>query len=244
MCLLVVRYELDYYQYANSTKCFLVLYRYIYSPTASLVTMDLGRKRKHNQLADELLLITLTEFYTKHPDVYDKLYELVQMRSKDSPSLRTVEFGVANKTHSQNSVFLRKANGETQLVNTYHWYKNCLGDYSKVHFDPFRRTNKILFCIPGRDEQPIETTIAQLVFNRKVFSSGIMHRLCAKERRGAMEREMAQCLAEQRKRGTKKKGHQKKRHRFQQSVRPAGAIQLNWGVQRPTKQRRTTTQPE
>lgn len=206
--------------------------------------MDLGRKRKRNELADELLLSTLTEFYTKHPDVYDKLYEIVQMRSKESPSLRTVEFGVANKAHSQNSVFLHRGNGETQLINVYDWYKNCLGDYKKVHFDPFRRTNKIMFRIPGRDDQPIETTIAQLVFSRKVFSSGIMARLCVKESRSAMEREMAHCLAEQRKRGTERRGRKQKRSRFQQNVRPAYAIQLTWSVIRPTKRQKKTTTTE
>lgn len=205
------------------------------------VAMDLGRRCKRNQLADELLLGTLTEFYTQNPDVYDKLYEIVQMRSKESPSLRTVEFGVANKAHSQNSVFLRKLNGETQRINVYDWYKNCLGDYKKVHFDPFRRTNKIMFCIPGRDGQPIETTIAQLVFSRKVFSSGIMERLCVKESRRAMEREMAHCLAKQRKRGAaKRRRHEHKQSRFQQNVRPAEAIRLTWTVKRPRKRLKAT----
>lgn len=195
--------------------------------------MQTVRKRKRNQLANDLLLSTLMRFYTGNPDVYDRLFEIVQMRSKGSPSLRTVEFGVANKTHSQNTMFLQEIDGEVQWVNVYDWYKNCLGDYKKVYFDPFRRTDKIMFQIPGR-VKPIETTIAQLVFSRKVFSSGIMDMLCVANSRSDMEREMAHCLAEQRKHGTNKKARTKKQ-RCVHNVRPAKEVKLVWGGVRVRK---------
>lgn len=207
--------------------------------TTTTTRTSVPKKRKRNQLADDLLLNTLTEFYTAHPDVYDKLFNIVQLRSKESPSLRTVEFGVANKSHSQNSTFMQTIGDERQWVNVYDWYKNCLGDYKKVHFDPFRRTDKILFSIPTRDSHPIETTIAQLVFSRKVFSSGIMERLCVKETRQLMEREMAQCLAEQRRHHQKQKSHHtKKGAQFQQNVRPAKGIRLTWAMDRPSPKKK------
>lgn len=199
-------------------------------------TISVTKKRKRNQLADDLLLSTLTDFYTAHPDIYDKLFNIVQLRSKESPSLRTVEFGVANKSHSQYSAFLQKIDGEQQWVNVYDWYKNCLGDYKKVHFDPFRRTDKIFFSIPSRNDHPIETTIGQLVFNRKVFSSGIMERLCVQETRDLMERKMARCLSEQRSL-QKQKGHRPKKGQFQQNVRSAKGIRLTWTIDRPPKKK-------
>lgn len=198
----------------------------------------MAHKPKRNQLADDLLLVTLMKFYTEHPNDYDRLFEIVQLRSKGSPSLRTVEFGVANKAHSQNTWFLQTIDGEVQWVNMYDWYKDCLGDYRKVHFDPFRRTDKIQFCIPGRDNA-IETTIAQLVFSRKLFSSGIMDMLCIKENRNAMERTMARCLAEQRKRVTRNNNAPKYK-RCIHSIKPAHDVKLIWGGTRMCKKKYPT----
>lgn len=186
-----------------------------------------ARKRKRNQLADELLLNTLTEYYTTHPAIYDQLYAIVHSRSRDSPSLRTVEFGVTNRSRSHNTAFLKhENNGEIQWLIIHNWYKNCLGDYNKRYFDPFRRTNKIIFCTPNRKDRPFETTLAQLTFARKIFSSGIMDKLYTDESRSQMEKEMAQSLAAQRHRKTQKRA--KKKRRYQQSIFPGKQVRLLW----------------
>ncbi len=68
----------------------------------------------------------------------------------------------------------------------------------KRHFDSFRRTTPITFSVPAREKQPIQSTVAQLLWGKWMFENRIMSFI--KENWPAVKKDMAVTLKRQRSR--------------------------------------------
>jgi hypothetical protein len=75
-------------------------------------------------------------------------------------SLRNLEWFITNYAKKHNLTYTT-SNGK--LFTVHCAYKSTLDGYSKKLFDPFCRSEKISYTIPGTDDE-ISTTVAQLNF--------------------------------------------------------------------------------
>lgn len=123
-----------------------------------------------------LLLTSLTTFYKKNPNYGDILFDIVNGKSR--LSLRIIDWFVTHYAKVHNTVYwIDDANGkihdypdrrDLRKFNVYLDTRAQLKSYTKLHFDPFRRHERISFIV---DTSPpyikvIETTVGQLNFFR------------------------------------------------------------------------------
>lgn len=123
----------------------------------------------------DLLLTSLTTYYGKHPERRDVLYNVV---SGNSPlSLRVIDWFVTHYAKAYNVVYwINDAEGTISEVptadvnfrkfNVYLDTRAQLKSYTKLHFDPFRRHERISFVLETSPMKVIETTVGQLNFFR------------------------------------------------------------------------------
>lgn len=123
----------------------------------------------------DLLLTSLTTYYGKHPKHRDILYDVV---NGTSPlSLRVIDWFVTHYAKSYNVVYW--INDTTHCIsevptaivnfrkfNVYLDTRAQLKSYTKLHFDPFRRHERISFVLETNPMKVIETTVGQLNFFR------------------------------------------------------------------------------
>lgn len=113
-----------------------------------------------------ILLSSIDSFYadSNHGDT---LLSILNKRNKIS--LRQIEWFICSHSKKHNTTFTSR---DGRLFTVHCAYKSSLDGYSKRYFDPFCRTSKIRYQIPGTDTV-IQTTHAQLNFIRWVIKTGI-----------------------------------------------------------------------
>ncbi len=124
---------------------------------------------------NDLLLTSLTTYYVKHPEHRELLYNIV---SGYSPlSLRVIDWFVTHYAKSFNVVYwindidntiseVPTADVKFRKFNVYLDTRAQLKSYTKLHFDPFRRHERISFVLETSPMKVIETTVGQLNFFR------------------------------------------------------------------------------
>lgn len=123
---------------------------------------------------ERLLLSSLTAFFQKHKPLRQLLFEI---NTGISPvSLRVVDYVVTHYAKSKNVTYwIDDAGSPTaRKFNLYLEYRAQLKAYTKLHFDPFRRHERITFVLETQPLQTIETTIGQLNFFRWALQNHVI----------------------------------------------------------------------
>lgn len=116
----------------------------------------------------ELLFASINDFYSD-PENQETLINVLNKRN-GSPSLRSIEWFITNYAKKNLTNYQTK---DGKIFTVHCAYKSTLNGFSKRFFDPFCRSSKISYRIPGTDVE-IQTTLAQLNFIRWVIRSGIL----------------------------------------------------------------------
>lgn len=147
----------------------------------------------------DLLLSFLTQFYQKNP-AYLKLFEKIITGEYDI-SLRVIDWFITHYAKCHNIVYwiddknkiiyddLINISPEYRKFHLYLDYRSQLKSYSKLHFDPFRRHERISFVIENKPLKAIETTVGQLNFFRWIFQNHILDYLINHKKQ--VEKEMS-----------------------------------------------------
>lgn len=105
----------------------------------------------------DILLSSVNDFYS---DEKNKTTLLSILDKSSGISLRNIEWFITNYAKKTNLTYTTN-NGK--LFTVHCAYKSSLDGYSKKLFDPFCRSSKISYTVPGTDRE-IQTTLAQLNF--------------------------------------------------------------------------------
>ena len=106
-----------------------------------------------------ILLNSIDSFY----EIDENRIILKQILNKSGGiSLRNLEWFITNYSKKNN---LSYKTGDGKLFSVHCAYKSSLDGYSKKLFDPFCRSSKISYVMPGTSDE-IHTTVAQLNFIR------------------------------------------------------------------------------
>lgn len=117
----------------------------------------------------DLLLLSLTKFYSNK----DNIAEISPIILGKSPlSLRLLDWFVTNYSKKNNTIMSTIVDNNVLHFNVYLSYRSQLKAYSKHHFDPFRRRDRIDFYYDKNNF--IETTIGQLNFFRWTIQNNIL----------------------------------------------------------------------
>ena len=117
-----------------------------------------------NQRA-QLLLSSVDNFFQVKENA-DTLSDILE--KKKGMSLRTIEWFVTNHAKQKNLTY--KTGNKKFTVHLS--YKSSLDGYSKKLFDPFCRTDRIQYQIPGHGQ--VTTTVAQLNFLKWCIANDII----------------------------------------------------------------------
>jgi hypothetical protein len=129
-------------------------------------------------MSRELLLTSLTSFYTNHSEHSDAIASIIAGSSK--LSLRILDWFVTHYARTNQVIYYidsvkhvlldeyPKNGGGAHIrkFNLYLEYRKQLQSYTKMFFDPFRRHERISFIIDKDSYKVIETTVGQLNFFR------------------------------------------------------------------------------
>jgi|TARA_A200000159_G_scaffold100686_1_gene93414 hypothetical protein len=116
----------------------------------------------------DILLNSIDSFYCTP----ENGQTLVQILSKTGGiSLRNLEWFITNYSKKTNLMY--KTN-EGKIFSVHCAYKSTLDGYSKKLFDPFCRSDKISYKVPGTTDE-INTTLAQLNFIKWCIKNGIIN---------------------------------------------------------------------
>jgi hypothetical protein len=130
-----------------------------------------------------LLYSSLTTFYEKNPEYRKIFFEIV---TGASPlSLRIIDWFVTHFAKTQNviywiddkagSIYEESAPVESlRKFNLFLEYKAQLKSYTKLHFDPFRRHQRVSFTVEPSMNIQIETTVGQLNFFRWALQNHVI----------------------------------------------------------------------
>lgn len=140
-----------------------------------------------NDLCQNLLLTSLTDYYNDNPQYKTSLKEIIG--GKHKLSLRMIDWLVTHYSKSYNTYYWidKKEdiiyityphdidnNENIKKINIYLDYRAQLKSYAKINFDSFRRHNRITFFLNQEKNDFIETTIGQLNFFRWAFNNKII----------------------------------------------------------------------
>ena len=115
----------------------------------------------------DILLTAIDTFYSA-PENRSMLLELLD--KSGGISLRNLEWFITNYSRRNNLSYMTN-DGKIFIVHCA--YKSTLDGYSKKLFDPFCRTSKITYTVPGTYEK-ILTTVAQLNFIRWCIKNNVV----------------------------------------------------------------------
>ena len=116
----------------------------------------------------DILLSSIDTFY----EVPENRKILSQILNKSCGiSLRNLEWFITNYSKKTN---LSYKTGDGKMFSVHCAYKSSLDGYSKKLFDPFCRSSKISYTIPGTSDE-IHTTVAQLNFIRWCIKNNIIN---------------------------------------------------------------------
>ena len=93
--------------------------------------------------SQNLLLSSLSKYYSI-PSNIDKLATIIDNTS--SLSLRLIDWYVTNYCKNNNVVYILPGK---RYFNVYLNYRAQLKAFKKIQFDPFRRRERITFCMPS-----------------------------------------------------------------------------------------------
>ena len=114
-----------------------------------------------------ILLNSIDSFY----EIDENRIILKQILNKSGGiSLRNLEWFITNYSKKNN---LSYKTGDGKLFSVHCAYKSSLDGYSKKLFDPFCRSSKISYVMPGTSDE-IHTTVAQLNFIRWCIKNNII----------------------------------------------------------------------
>jgi len=132
-----------------------------------------------------LLMKNLTEFY-KEQKYIDEIKSIVDQNSVIS--LRILDWFITNYSKKFRTLIKKDNNN----VDVYMNYKLMLKSFSKKHFDPFCRKNKMFFYYTEDETQFIETSCGQLCFFKWCFENDILNYV--KEHLNIIEQDMKSSL--------------------------------------------------
>ena len=106
---------------------------------------------------NDILLSSINQFY----DNEKNRSTLLTILDKSSGiSLRNLEWFITNYAKKNHTSY---QTGDGKLFTVHCAYKSSLDGYSKKLFDPFCRSQKFAYVVPGTSDE-IQTTLAQLNF--------------------------------------------------------------------------------
>src|SRR5210317_1129132 len=115
----------------------------------------------------DILLTSINTFYTNETNK-TKLLHILDKTS--GISIRNLEWFITNYSKKNNTSYTTK---DGKFFTVHCAYKSSLDGYSKKLFDPFCRSKKITYKLPGSSEE-IHTTVAQLNFIRWCVKNNIV----------------------------------------------------------------------
>ena len=116
----------------------------------------------------DILLNSIDTFY----GTPENSQMLTQILSKTGGiSLRNLEWFITNYSKKTNLMY-KTTDGK--IFSVHCAYKSTLDGYSKKLFDPFCRSEKISYKVPGTNDE-INTTVAQLNFIKWCIKNGIIN---------------------------------------------------------------------
>tara|TARA_B100000768_G_scaffold178033_1_gene193140 strand:- start:1511 stop:1939 length:429 start_codon:yes stop_codon:yes gene_type:complete len=115
----------------------------------------------------DILLNSINTFYIL-PENRTILKEL--LNKTGGISLRNLEWFITNYSKKNNLTYKTR---DGKLFSVHCAYKSSLDGYSKKLFDPFCRSNKMQYIVPGTSDK-ISTTVAQLNFIRWCIKNSIV----------------------------------------------------------------------
>lgn len=115
----------------------------------------------------DILLNSINAFYIL-PENRTILKEL--LNKTGGISLRNLEWFITNYSKKNNLTYKTR---DGKLFSVHCAYKSSLDGYSKKLFDPFCRSNKMQYIVPGTSDK-ISTTVAQLNFIRWCIKNNII----------------------------------------------------------------------
>jgi hypothetical protein len=133
--------------------------------SAAAPICDTSGKGKRIECKPELIIASLQQFYSNHPDI-NKV--LPYLDGKAPLSLRIIDWFVTKYSRKN---FVKYPLGTQEFV-LYLSYKGQLKAYSKLYFDPNCRRDRIMFKIPGHEA--FMTTIGKLNFFRWALQCGVL----------------------------------------------------------------------
>ena len=114
-----------------------------------------------------ILLTSIDTFYNNH----ENRATLLEILNKTGGiSLRNLEWFITNYSKKNN---LSYKTNDGKIFSVHCAYKSSLDGYSKKLFDPFCRSSKISYHVPGTPDE-IHTTVAQLNFIRWCIKNNII----------------------------------------------------------------------
>lgn len=106
---------------------------------------------------NDILLTSINNFYNDEKNKYT----LLNILDKSSGiSLRNLEWFITNYARKHHTMY---TTSDGKLFTVHCAYKSSLNGYSKQLFDPFCRSQKFTYIVPGTSHE-IQTTLAQLNF--------------------------------------------------------------------------------
>jgi|TARA_X000000368_G_scaffold193005_1_gene152218 hypothetical protein len=114
-----------------------------------------------------ILLHSIDTFYEQenNRDILNQI-----LNKSGGISLRNLEWFITNYSKKNN---LSYKTGDGKIFSVHCSYKSSLDGYSKKLFDPFCRSSKIDYTVPGTNNK-ISTTVAQLNFIRWCIKNKII----------------------------------------------------------------------
>lgn len=116
----------------------------------------------------DILMNSIKTFYS---DQYNSTILKDILYKRKGISLRYLEWFITNFSKKHDISYVKN---DGKIFTVHCSYKATLNGYSKKLFDPFCRKDKIEFQIPGTEDAPIKTTIAQLNFIKWCITNNII----------------------------------------------------------------------
>jgi hypothetical protein len=114
-----------------------------------------------------ILLTSIDTFY----NIPENRATLLEILNKTGGiSLRNLEWFITNYSKKNNLTYKTK---DGKIFSVHCAYKSSLDGYSKKLFDPFCRSSKMTYNVPGTSDE-IHTTVAQLNFIRWCIKNNII----------------------------------------------------------------------
>jgi hypothetical protein len=114
-----------------------------------------------------ILLTSINAFYNEEEN-RTKLMKILD--KSNGISLRNLEWFITNYAKKNNISYTTK---DGKYFTVHCAYKSSLDGYSKKLFDPFCRSEKFAYTVPGTSHE-IQTTLAQLNFIKWCIKNNII----------------------------------------------------------------------